>query len=213
MNYVLAMQFEYHRYQQDALIKIYADNVFVNQMRLNEDINLRAIDVNSLPAPPDHVKHTGPKNYSQIFIIPEKIFLYTIDERYLGKSIRIEIENDFNNYNNGFMTDYAYIRWHQLAIMPEWVLDRKHWPKLKRFRSLGYPLGAQLWPKVPDRKEIILTSEKKEWGVGFYFMKRGGNFKLEIPLTRKHGIIHPGNSPFGRLYFAHDFPRQVMHYK
>ena len=230
MNYVFALQFEYHRYQQDALIKIYADNFLVDAIRLSKDIKLKTIADEALPPKPKYIKYPAgffdvstkkyhtPKNYSAIHIVPEKIFLFDIDERYLLRSIRIEVENDYNNYSNGFMTNFAYIRWHRMALMPDFILEPKNWSLFENFRDLpgkatGAAMGDQLWPKIPHDDEIKVISEKKEYKQGLYLMKRGGNFQVEVPLTKKHGIIHPGNRPMGKLYFAHLFPRQVLYYK
>jgi|TARA_B100001093_G_scaffold477895_1_gene505586 hypothetical protein len=214
MNYVFALQFEYHRYQQDALIKIYVDNFLFDTIRLSKDIKLKTIADEALPPKPEYIKYPGPKNYSAIHIVPEKIFLFDIDERYLRRSIRIEVENDYNNHSNGYMTNFAYIRLHAMALMPDFILEQKNWSLFENFRDLpGKAMRAQNWPKTPYNDEIKVTSEKKEYKKGLYFMKKGGNFQIEVPLHKKHGIIHPGNRPMGKLYFAHLFPRQVLYYK
>ena len=62
MNYVFALQFEYHRYQQDALIKIYADNFLVDAIRLSKDIKLKTIADEALPPKPKYIKYPARKN-------------------------------------------------------------------------------------------------------------------------------------------------------
>ena len=39
--------------------------------------------------------------------IPEKAFVYTLDETVLQNSIKIEITNNNSNYTNGFMTKWS----------------------------------------------------------------------------------------------------------
>lgn len=98
MQYVLAMSFEFLRYRGNATVRIYADDRLVDEMSLNESIKLKIIDTSD----PILERIHGPKNYCDIQIVPKKLFLFEIDEKFLHSHIVIEVLNDHSNYTNGF---------------------------------------------------------------------------------------------------------------
>ena len=130
MSYVLGMSFEYHRYHRDAIIKVYADDQLVDEFSLTKDIKLKTVDISRLPPASDKI---GPQNFTRIEIIPEKLFLFEIAERFLHDRIRIEVENSYNNHTNGFMTEYAYVKFCHLFVVPKCLLQYKTWTELPLF--------------------------------------------------------------------------------
>ena len=208
MSYVLGMSFEYHRYHRDAIIKVYADDRLVDEFSLTKDIKLKTIDCTDMP--PGPVKF-GPQNYRNIIILPEKLFLFKISERYLHDRIRIEVENSYNNHTNGFMTEYAYIDFRYLFLVPDCMLHYKNWKLLGRFDIDHAPAGKgkdRNWllehgfngdfPTALPPGEIIEKSAdpSENFGLGY---KKGGSFAIEIPTTKKHKIIHFGRFKPGKI--------------
>jgi len=223
MSYVLGLLFDYHRYKHDAVIRIYADDRLVDELKLSNDIKLKTIHFGI--APVDR-RAIGPRDHPSIKIVPEKIFLYEVDEEYLCNCIRIEVENNDNNYNNGFMTEFSYVKFHKIFLMPDWLLQPDMWDRLERFR--GYNLcnfeqGSdgnwkkryELFPRDLKSEDFTFTSVSpvsEPWKMFFYF-KKGGNFTAEIPLARKHGLVHLGRPSLGKMHLHEDIERILWAYK
>ena len=192
MKHILALAFAYNRYKRDAVIKILAGGNLVAELTLSESIKIKTIDART--------------DYSGNLKVPEKLFLIEIEEKYLDKSIKIQVENDYNNYSNGFMTKYSYIMFHSIALLPDCLLHEKKWKELYRFKHPRErsPYGRRYPPHLGERvfeKYLILDPGKEQWPDGFIMSTRGGNFTAEIPLSRKYGIWHIGKVIPGRLYF------------
>ena len=223
MSYVLGLLFDYHRYKHDAVIRIYADDLLVDELNLSDDIKLKTIHFGI--APVDR-RAIGPRDHPSIKIVPEKIFLFEIDEKYLCNCIRIEVKNNNNNYNNGFMTKFSYVKFHKIFLMPDWLLQHDMWDRLERFR--GYNLcnfeqGSdgnwkkryELFPRNLNSEDFTFTSmsaESEPWKM-FYNFKKGGNFTAEIPLARKHGLVHLGRPSPGKMHLHEDIERILWAYK
>ena len=111
MSYMLGLLFSYSRYKHDAVVRIYADDHLVDEIRLTDNINLKAFNYGDMPIW-EGVWESIRDNYgefSRVLFLPEKLFLFEIHEKYLNSAVRIEIDNNHNNYTNGFMTKYAYV--------------------------------------------------------------------------------------------------------
>jgi len=221
--YVLGLLFDYHRYKRDAVIRVYADDRLVDELNLSDGIKLKTVLFGI--APVDR-RAIGPRDHPSIKIVPEKLFLFEIDEKYLCNSIRIEVKNNDNNYNNGFMTKFSYVRFHKIFLIPDWLLQPDMWDRLERFR--GYNLcnfsqqldgtwkkRYELFPRKLQSDEFTFTSESAEsepWTEFFYF-KQGGSYTVDIPLTRKHGLVLLGRPFPGKMHLHEDIERILWLYK
>ena len=103
MSYTLGLLFEYYRYRHDAIVRVYADDCLVDELSLSSDINMKCTN----NVDPLVNRFIGPTNGPTVVppVIPEKLFLFEIDERHLCNRIRIEVQNDDTNYNA--RTDYS----------------------------------------------------------------------------------------------------------
>lgn len=201
MQYVLAMSFEFLRYRGNATVRIYADDRLVDEMSLNESIKLKIIDTSD----PILERIHGPKNYCDIQIVPKKLFLFEIDEKFLHSHIVIEVLNDHSNYTNGFMSKYSYVRFHFVYLIPSCFMELKNWKMLDRFRGADDPF--YVWPRIPfDSTSFVYTNNKQD-DPYFFFNERGGNFAIRIPLGRKHNVIHFGKHAQGRIQVSMRFAR------
>ena len=233
MSYVLGMSFEYHRYHRDAIIKVYADDQLVDEFSLTKDIKLKTVDISRLPPASDKI---GPQNFTRIEIFPEKLFLFEISEQFLHDRIRIEVENSYNNHTNGFMTEYAYIKFRHLFVVPKCLLQYKTWTELPLFdleqdivsqeiarKAWEVKHGFFVFSLERDMLENVIVksgsdalmgglSKYDKEGIfrrgyarhrhievpvadtqkdGFLNYCKGGNFTVEIPLSRTHNIAAP----------------------
>jgi hypothetical protein len=189
---MLFLSFTYHRYREDAIIRIYADDRLIDELTLTEDIGLKVVDVTRPPI--YHADWVGPHNRCSIFFLPRKNFLFEISEEHLHKKIRIEVQNDYTNHDNGFMTKFAHITFHEIFLFPSVLRDYKNWLKLRRFFWLGsenkstWEPPSNHWARRPD----AITNN--------LHYHRGGNFFIDIPLFRKHGMIHLSEIGPGKAY-------------
>ena len=221
--HVLGLLFDYHRYKRDAVIRVYADDRLVDELNLSDDIKLKT---GLFGVAPLDRRAIGPRDHPSIKIVPEKLFLFEIDEKYLCSSIRIEVRNDDNNYNNGFMTKFSYVKFHKIFLVPDWLLQPDMWDRLERFR--GYNLcnfsqksdgtwkkRYELFPRDLKDHELSFTLDRADsepWTEFFYF-KQGGSYTVDIPLTRKHGLVLLGRPSPGKMHIHEDIERILWLYK
>ena len=189
---MLFLSFTYHRYREDAIIRIYADDRLIDELTLTEDIGLKTVDITH---PPIYMADwVGPHNRCAIFFVPRKNFLFEISEEHLHKKIRIEVQNDYTNYNNGFMTKFAHITFHEVYLFPSFLRHYKNWLKLKRFFWIGSE-AIDTWEPPPNY--INKMPDIIENNLGY---QQGGNFSIDLPLSRKHGMIHLSKIAPGKAY-------------
>src|SRR6056300_665585 len=178
MYYIFGLLFEYHRYRRDAVLKVYADDHLVDEINLYESINLRTIDLNGCPQ-----VYQGPNNYSRVRIIPEKLLLFEIKEQHLHSDIRIEVQNDNNNYTNGFMTKSSYIKFHRMFLVPSCLLQDSDWmTKLRRFNGHVDCPDNSFFPNGPSPEEIVTKFDTKVRDIIWRNSKIGGNFIIKVRL-------------------------------
>ena len=202
MKHILALAFAYNRSKSDAVIKILAGENLVAELNLSESIKIKTVNLSDTTV---HRCRIGPQNISKILIIPEKLFLIEIEEKYLDKSITIQVENDYNNYSNGFMTKYSWIMFHSITLFPYCLLHEKNWKELYRFANIRNKSRVH-----PQR--FFLVPGKEQGLDGFLMSTRGGNFTVKIPLSRKHGIWHLGKIRPGRLYVSYELQEFLASY-
>ena len=153
MRYVFGLCFTYHRYHHDARVRIFADEHLVDEFQLSEDIKLK---VKAYVNRPFSSFNQHPSNYSRIFFVPEKLFSFTIDEKYLTKNIRVSVKNDSNNYTNGFMSEWSWINFKFIFLIPECLLELENWQRLERVDSWADGLPPyRCFPVIPESPQFI----------------------------------------------------------
>ena len=198
MHYIFGLSFEYHRYRRDAVLKVYADDNLVDEINLSESIGLKSVNLNSCPQ-----AYQGPNNYSHVRIMPEKLLLFEIKDQHLYSDIRIEVQNDNNNYTNGFMTKSSYIKFHRMFLVPSCLLQDSDWmKKLRRFWSPVDTKDHSYFPKLPYKGEIETKFHTKFKDGLWRNCTIGGNFSIKIRLSRKHRLVHLGRPKPGKMYTA-----------
>jgi hypothetical protein len=216
MSYLLFLMFEYKRYRRDAVMRIYADDLLVEELVLSEDINLKVRNqIHNAPRP--SMKH-GPDNFSRVYFVPEKLFMFELDKGHLNKRISIEVINDNNNYTNGFMTSFSYIKFHALFLIPDCLLDFNYWLRI----NYGSVVKENAWTQYDHFTkryprdnffdgEIKMSPVTDTSESGFFFHKKGGSFSAEFELFKKHGVIHLGRPSAGKSYPNEETPK-ILHW-
>ena len=202
MPYVLMLLFEDKRYKRDAVVRVYADDRLVDEISLDNDINTKLSNYVGMPS-----QTIGPVNKMPVNFLPEKIFLFEIDEQHLHDSIQIEVNNSNTNYTNGFMTEFSYFKFLDFYLFPKCLFEYKNWISIeKRFGSRdfirvmngnnasAFPRDLQSYDVVQQPNSIM----KDDWREH----SMGGNFSLKIPLSKKYSIIHLGRLPPKKMYLS-----------
>ena len=210
--------FEYKRYKKDALVRIYADDHLVDEITLKKDIELKAI---KYPEEGIHAEQFGittgqedsQNGYTRVFILPEKLLLFKISQQYLNRNIRIEVVNDNNNYTNGFITEYSYVKFHHVDLFPTCLLEFENWSMLDRFFTTQDMIN--IWPMTHFPIEVGTQDPSTSWckGTDFYNYEKGGSFSVEFPLYKKHKITHLGPVPVGKLWLTRRHARILWLFK
>lgn len=195
MNHMLVLSLEYHRYHSDAIIRIFADDRLVDELKLAKDIKLKVY-----PDPrqsSDGIGTHQQANCTRVEIFPSKIFLYEIDERHLGRRIRIQVLNDNNNHTNGFMTQFSYIKFHYVFLVPCCFLRYDLWDRLHNFP--GHDDEKNYFPVMPLMpRDIQVISSSAPWTGDFMHSRLGGSFIVDIAINKKHKTKHLGNVKLGK---------------
>ena len=228
MSYVLGISFEYHRYHRGARMRIFADDHLVEEIRLKKDIKLRCFNWQNLPFPlsnpTDINEDVGA--FSRVRIMPEKLFLFEINEEFLQKSIRVEVVNDHNNHTNGFMTNYSYITYHEMFLMPASLLDFNAWKTMILKRRDPFQLDdikrPTFFPKIFPSFEVTLRDSTNEWrghdgaqpnnvSGNLQYHPRGGSFTIEFVLHKRYGLIHVGKFKASKNLWINPEPAKILY--
>ena len=197
MKYTLGLVFQYYKTKAAGTVRIYADDMLVDEFSLTKNIGMKAVCVDKFPA---YSRRITVPNRSRVLIMPDTIFLFEIGEEHLKKKITVEVENDNNNYINGFMTKFSWLKFHDIFLVPSCLLDEKNLWRLERFVDPGHGRQyADTWPRKPQNQEDFVLRSDKPWTDSFLNYEKGGCFSFDIPLTKKYKTIQLGRLKPGRI--------------
>ena len=185
MKYVLGLLFEYKYYKNPANIKIFSNNQLIDEIDLTEDINLKNIQIAD-----DNISlYNWCKNWRDLTVegtdsaselqIPDKSFIYTLDETIVKNSIRIEVTNNNTNYSNGFMTRWSSVTFHEIFLIPTYYLNFENYSAFaEKNRQIETNIHDSL--RWPDEHRIVKNgkldlSNWKQW-------VKGGSFSIDLPI-------------------------------
>jgi len=198
MKYVLGLLFEYKYYKNPANIKIFSNNQLIDEIDLTEDINLKNIQTptadNSISLYNWCKKWYSIKgaDFALEIQIPDKSFIYTLDETIVKNSIRIEVTNNNTNYSNGFMTKWSSFTFHEIFLIPTYYLNFENYvaftKKLRQIRNSipNYPTEEKhryslAWPNsggIIKNGQFVNSDNETNWRKWV----KGGSFSFEFPV-------------------------------
>ena len=213
MKYALGLLFEFKYYKNPANIKIFSNNQLIDDIDLTEDIN-STINLSSatlcktLPVyknwyypcwEEDDILPKLNKNYLRK--IPEKIFLYTLDETILQNSIEIEITNNNTNYSNSFMTKWSSFTFKDIFLIPTYYLNLKNYitfyekrlnerqlqdntPNYNSANTKNFIGNKLQWPnenRIVKNGQFV-TNEDNHIETHWWEWTRGGSFSFKLPI-------------------------------
>ena len=193
MKYIFGLLFEYEYYKNPANIKIFFNDHLIDDIDLTESINTRDIpfDISSWDYVDDDTRTD--KTWDGILQIPEKVFVYTLDETIIQNSIKIKVTNNNSNYTNGFMTKWSSFEFHGIFLMPACYLNYKAYDEINveqtnaKANIPDYPTAPEAmyslqWPGesrvVRDGEFITDGADKENWTRH----TKGGSFSMEFPI-------------------------------
>jgi len=142
-----------------------------------------------------------PRIRKRLYRLPEKLFLYEIDEENIGEKITIECINHNNNYTNGFMTKTSYYKFFDIFLIPKPFLETGSLKKiLTRLLKNGHCENItkqdiqphNTWPsakKVKYRGKNFSERGQKQALGSIWSVPLGGHFYLDIDVVKKHKIL------------------------
>ena len=205
MKYIFGLLFEYEYYKNPANIKIFFNDHLIDDIDLTENINIRNIPFDPSWLPIDaSIRRSKTWDGLKFLEIPEKVFVYTLDETIIQNSIKIKVTNNNSNYTNGFMTKWSSFEFHGIFLMPACYLNYKaydeinveqtnakanipdypKWPDLPRpdIKTASEAMYSLQWPDerrvVRDGEFITDGTDKENWTRH----TKGGSFSMEFPI-------------------------------
>ena len=194
MKYIFGLLFEYEYYKNPANIKIFFNDHLIDDIDLTENINIRNIPFDPSWLPIDASIRRGKTwDFLKFLEIPEKVFVYTLDETIIQNSIKIKVTNNNSNYTNGFMTKWSSFEFHGIFLMPACYLIYKAYDEINveqtnaKANIPDYPTAPEAmyslqWPGesrvVRDGEFITDGTDKENWTRH----TKGGSFSMEFPI-------------------------------
>lgn len=208
MKYILGISLNFQHFKGDTKIKIFSDDFLIDDMILNKSIATQP-SFSYYPDLTDTINFTTKKSRMPVDL-PERIFLFEIDEAIIGDKIWIEIDDQNSNYTNGFMTRSNMINLHQVFLLPKSLLKKDNFNKLgklfrKRFKKYD-DLSDQLFKKGIFDCDAEFNASAIDWPFCYRFYKSenheeveeawlGGTNKIYVHVRKKFGVKHlwPGS--------------------
>ena len=194
MKYIFGLLFEYEYYKNPANIKIFFNDHLIDDIDLTENINIRNIPFDPSWLPIDaSIRRSKTWDFLKFLEIPEKVFVYTLDETIIQNSIKIKVTNNNSNYTNGFMTKWSSFEFHGIFLMPACYLNYKAYDEINveqtnaKANIPDYPTAPEAmyslqWPGesrvVRDGEFITDGTDKENWTRH----TKGGSFSMEFPI-------------------------------
>ena len=204
MKYALGLSFNFKYYKNPANIKIFSNNQLIDDIDLTKDINLTNMTpvtlCKNIPVYNDWYSTiwwntlNESSAYPQYKKIPEKIFVYTLDETNVQNSIKIEVTNDNTNYSNSFMTKWSSFTFKHIFLIPTYYLDLKNYYLLMQKKDsviFANPDNLKFTDKVPnnlkwpDENRVVKNGQLVPENIHethWWNQEKGGSFSFELPI-------------------------------
>lgn len=241
MKYVLGVGFGYQHYKEPANIKIFSDDIMIDDYDLNVDIEVKAQE-------PSKFLQDNFKGFEKdVLYMPSRCKLYTIDEKIIGKNFTFQIHCNSNNYSNGFMTKTSLVCPSFIFLVPSKILQfnyewyKKAWQigqrNLKKTikkvscatcggRGFTGRTGNPTNDTCKDCEQSNAPPPELHWPRVWQFEKTndkkklhinkyewlGGNIVLTTPVRKKYGMFMFSNYPIKNLGCNIWLTNDFLHY-
>jgi len=184
MKYVLGLSYTYKKFKKNSIIRLYNEDILLDDITLDRDCNT----ITKTRSEADKGKLSR-----QPAEIPERLHIIELEGSGIGDYIDLFYENHDNNYTNGFMTKFSYIKLHDIFLLPKCCLDKKISLRLFMNDNLSdeYNLNSDkpLWPTAYDAMTVdSKNTHLTNLHMKIYHHKIGGTMHVRLPVIKKHGI-------------------------
>ena len=230
MKYIVVLGIEFQKYKKPVKISVSTGGRLIDEFDLNE--NLPGSESEGKIGWPDFFDvfcywNTLPNLKDRLPTLlyeqPRFFKVYKLEEAELIDNLVISVENNNNNYTNGFMTKSSKLRFQVIAMFPESMIKdngKKLFDTTKKFREAelthrlknrkGKSLRVEIpsrvcWPAIFNYSPIFENSHlHKEMPEGKFpgWLStppcenwQGGTFKIILPIKVKHKLkyLHSNN--------------------
>jgi hypothetical protein len=182
MKYILGIGLEFKYFKGETKIRIFSKDKFIDEILLDDHIPC-TLKKRKIMKPNDSFGNQDTKTnlgFSKILEIPlpNKLFLYEIDESCLGEKIIFEMNDKNSNHTNGFMTKSNLVKFQTIFLMPKSSLKEENYTKLlgfmqKRFNKYD-PYEEDGYNLFGPWKAFVI-----DWpGTQFLYNSNGENVRL-----------------------------------
>jgi hypothetical protein len=182
MKYILGVGLEFKYFKGETKIKVFSDDTFIDEIVLDDHIP-NTLKKRKVMRPKDSFDSTNAGfdlGFSNIceMPLPNKIFLFEIDESCLGKKISFEMTDNNSNHSNGFMTKSNLVKFQTIFLMPKCALKKENYTKLleflyKRFKKYD-PYETENYHSYGPWKAFVI-----DWpGTQFFYNSNDENVHL-----------------------------------
>ena len=185
MKCVLGLLFYYKRYKKKCTMRVYSNNTMLEEISLEEDIV------------PVHKRFINDKGKDELRPLPKKLFLIELNADQIKNDITIECDNNDNNWTNGFMSNFSYIEFDAIFLLPknffqnntaEIIFSRPTKDKHVRIWTLS-DTESKVWPLAFNGVELYTNGQKQKVPETLYGTKLGGKILIKMPITKKHNTV------------------------
>jgi len=220
MRYLLVMGFACEVYRREPRVRIFVDD------RLLDEFNISHTPCNTNEKwnellKKSHILHPTVQSEINNAIIssfpPLKFYELQADDKINDLAIRIEINNNDNNYTNGYMTRSTLISLEVCAFFPlqtkllqqlEKIKNRRRisknyaWYRSRKNIVFDLAINGMIWHGKNGQKNLPYINNI------YYKSRLGGDGVYVCKLTKKYGILI---TALARAYI-HNFNYPIMNY-
>ena len=135
MRYVLGIGFNYKKYKKNAIVKVWMDDVLIEDYLLEKDIGNVSLTHDQVLEALDPIGHEDSNSAywddmlkstpgSKIVTrLTSRVKLFELDGEHIGKTLTVQIDNNDSNYTNGFMSKSSVVIPKTMFLCPKYLLE------------------------------------------------------------------------------------------
>ena len=201
-------------YKQPPQIRFYLGDKFIDEMTIEKNTNLEYLQKSLVQ--PDKL---DPNINSIRRRVPDHMFVYEVDVSDTSGTLKVMIDNDDNNFTNGFMTKFTSITLLYLNLIPCEIFTDEKILRIEKYRFRKRSLykkaksikdfyktrprifGNLVHPGCPIK---FVSNDGKEFDdVYLYPIGKSGTYLCDI--TKKYGLYVNKNAKKFRGYYHFGF--------
>ena len=222
MRYLLVVGFACDVYRQEPRARVYFNDQLIDEFFIENHIKNVELDTKHLLEPIPRQKLI---EHRTKYLPPLHLYELDIHKESKHANIRIDINNDDNNYTNGFMNQTSLIQCRVLSLLPKDKSVHDYFVHHLRHRMLSHRYA---WFRKNKMNLLVDLTYSVEWrgnhgqkknvlspGQNFNFYNIGGSCSLHCELIKKYGMLIPKlqttNKPY--LYEMHGLLNNTIYNK